>query len=168
MLRIVLFLSLFCPAMVLADGGISSTSPPPAEADEKVVLTVKTSGTVKSYTLSRIEGLGLRQLVTSTFWSSKPIKFSGVLLRDLLEDAGLDDAQQIRVAALDGYHAIIPENDWRQWEVLVATRQDQQPITIREKGPLRIIYPLDLGGAVAESDMRVRWVWAIKSIERAE
>lgn len=168
MLRIILFLSLVCPAIVLAEDGTSSSVSQPLKASEKVILTVKTSDTVKNYTLSRIEALGLRQLVTSTFWSNKPLNFSGVLLSDLLEDAGLGGVQQIRVAALDGYHAIIPENDWRVWEVLVATRQDKKPITIREKGPLRIVYPKDIGGAVAETDMRVRWVWAMKSIERVE
>lgn len=89
-------------------------------------------------------------------------------MRELLRDAGIDDAEQIRVVGLDGYTAFIPRKDWRLWDVIIATRQDLQPIRIREKGPLRIVYPKDIGGEIAESDMRVRWVWAMNSIECVE
>lgn len=135
-------------------------------ASEKVVLTIKTQeNSIATYSHPQIEAIGLKQMVTTTFWPEDYGEFDGVLLRDLLGHAGIEKSSQIKVTALDGYTALIPREDWQKWDVLVATRHEKKMIPIRRKGPLRMIYPKDIGGKMAASDMRIRWIWAIKTIE---
>lgn len=136
-------------------------------ASEGTVLTIKGPKRNIQYTLSQVEKIGLKKLVTSTYWPDDNGEFNGVLLRDLLRDAGIERSSRIKVTALDDYTTIIPREDWQKWDVLVATRHEKKVMSIRQKGPLRMIYPKDIGGEVAASDMRIRWIWAIKTIEPA-
>jgi hypothetical protein len=131
----------------------------------KVILKVSTPSGEKTYTHAQIEAVGLKKMTTSTYWPEDYGEFDGVLLMDLLLDAGIEDAPEVKITALDDYTAHIPQHDWRNWDVLLATRHEQKRMPIRSKGPLRIIYPKDRGGEVGESDMRLRWIWAIQSIE---
>ena len=128
------------------------------------VLTIESTKGSEVYSLPRIESIGLKQLRTSTFWPEDDGVYEGVLLLDLLLDSGMQKCNSIEVSALDDYHVKIPCEDIQKWPVLLATRRDGKPMSIRQKGPTRIIYPKDLGGAVASSDMRSRWIWAIKTI----
>ena len=131
----------------------------------KVVLTIKTPEAVEQFTCEQIEAIGLTQLNTSTFWAEDQGEFSGVLLRDLLGEAEIENALEIKITALDGYTAFIPREDWQKWDVILATRHEEQLISVRRKGPLRIIYPKDIGGKIADSEMRIRWIWAVDLIE---
>ena len=131
----------------------------------KVILRVTTPSGEKKYTLAQLEVLGLKKMSTSTFWPEDYGEFNGVLLKDVLRDAGIEDAPEIKITALDDYTANIPRQDWSDWDVMLATRHEQKVMPVRRKGPLRIIYPKDRGGAIAESNMRLRWIWAIQSIE---
>ena len=134
-------------------------------ANEKVILTIETPSGPVSYSHAQIEKIGLKELETTTYWPEDNGVYDGVLLRDLLSHAGIENSSQIKVTALDDYSALIPQEDWQKWDVLIATRHERKAMSIRRKGPLRVIYPKDIGGEVAASDMRIRWIWAIKTIE---
>lgn len=129
-----------------------------------VMLTIKSSRGVKEYTLAKIESLGLKRLSTSTFWSEDDGVYEGVLLIDLLFHSGMKKCTSIVITALDGYQVAIPCEDFEKWPVLLATRREGKTMSIRKKGPTRIIYPKDIGGDIALSDMRSRWIWAIKTV----
>lgn len=135
----------------------------PLESEE-TILTISSSKGVKEYTLAEIEVLGLKRLHTSTFWPEDNGAYEGVLLQDLLHNVGTEKCTSLLISALDGYQVKIPCEDFEKWPVLLATRQNGKKMSIRQKGPIRIIYPLDIGGDIASSDMRSRWIWAIQSI----
>jgi hypothetical protein len=126
---------------------------------------VKTPDGIKQFNHGQIEAIGLKRLSTTTFWPEDYGEFNGVLLRDVLKKVGIEDALEIKLIGKDGYIALIPREDWIKWDVILATRHEQRTMSIRNKGPLRIIYPKDIGGEIADSDMRIRWIWAIQSIE---
>jgi hypothetical protein len=130
----------------------------------KVILRVKTPSGERTYTHAQLEAIGLKKMNTTTYWPEDSGEFDGVLLKDLLRDAGIEDAVEVRITALDNYMTLIPRRDWRNWDVMLATRYEQKKMSIRNKGPLRIIYPKDRGGKIADSDMRLRWIWAIQTI----
>lgn len=136
----------------------------PSIPNEKIILTISTANGDKQYTVGDIETLGLKQLKTTTFWHEDDGVYEGVLLSSLLADAQIDNSAAVSVTALDGYTAVIPHRDWQEWPVIVATRRDGKPLSVRNKGPTRIIYPKDLGGEIANPEMRIRWVWAISKI----
>lgn len=119
----------------------------------------------RTLSLAELEALGLKRLRTTTFWPGDDGVYEGVLLRDALQAAGMGDVAAIRVIALDGFSQVLPRADWMRWPVLLATRRDGQAMTVRNKGPLRIIYPRDMSPALQDPSYRLRWVWLIRSIE---
>lgn len=165
-MRILLLLVFFLvPELVLAkDVSVEDITLLPVQS-AKVILTIKTPNGNRQFNHGQIEAIGLKRLSTRTFWPEDYGEYDGVLLRDLLTETGIENAPEIKITGLDDYITLIPREDWTKWDVILATRHEQKTMSIRKKGPLRIIYPMDIGGEIADSDMRLRWIWAIKSIE---
>ncbi len=135
----------------------------PIQSDVSILKITSSKG-VKEYTLADIESLGLKRLRTTTFWTEDDGTYEGVLFSDLLPHAGIENCTSIVITALDDYQVSIPCEDFEKWQVLLATRRDGKTMSVRKKGPTRVIYPKDIGGDIALSDMRSRWIWAIKTI----
>lgn len=119
----------------------------------------------RKLSFAEIEALGLHRVHTATFWPGDDGVYEGPLLRDVLQAAGLGEAAAIRVVALDGFSQVLPRADWTRWPVLLATRRDGKAMTVRNKGPFRIIYPRDMNPGLQDPSYRLRWVWLIRSIE---
>ncbi len=99
-----------------------------------------------------------------TPWYDRARKFSGPLLRELLASVG-STGQQLRAVALNDYRVDIPAEDAQRYDVLLATRLDDQPIAVRDKGPLFIIYPFDQHPGLRTPVYYSRCAWQLKAIE---
>ena len=119
----------------------------------------------KAYALPDLEALGLWRVNTSSFWPTDHGPYEGPLLADVLRHVGLADVSAIRVSARDGFSEVIPRADWERWPIILATRCAGHPMAIRDKGPIRIIYPRDMAEEMKEIVYRLRWVWMVSSIE---
>lgn len=109
-------------------------------------------------------GLPRRQLVTATPWYDAPRTFEGPLLRDLLAAVGAT-GRTLRIEALNDYAALVPASDAAAFDVIVADRIDGEPIPVRERGPLFMIYPFDQVPGLHAELYYQRSVWQIRSIE---
>ncbi len=145
-----------------------ATEAPARQVDDKTVLSVVTPAGSRHYTLAELEAAGLKKVTTRTFWPADDGSYQGPLLADVLKLAGLDGAAAVRVSARDGFSQVIPRADWTRWPILLATRRDNQPLSPRNKGPLRIIYPRDQDPVLEDTIYRLRWVWLVNSIEAAD
>ena len=163
-----------CLSVLLASGPVAAFAETPG-APRVVMLTASkatapvltlhgASGSVQ-LSLAELESMGMYEVRTTTFWPEDDGSYAGPLLRDVLQRAGLDKADEIRVHARDGFSQVIPRQDWERWPVMLATRHDGQSMRPRNKGPLRIIYPRDMAPELADSVYRLRWVWLVDSIE---
>ncbi|WP_181707465.1 molybdopterin-dependent oxidoreductase [Chthonobacter rhizosphaerae] len=121
----------------------------------------------KDHTLSLAaleEALPMVQVTTASHYSDEVETFQGVLLRDLVAHLGAEGADGLEVRATDAYVATVPRADWSNWDVVLATRQDGQPILPRKRGPARIVYPLDGNPELNTNDYAARGVWLISRI----
>lgn len=162
---LVLAAMLILPATAGAAGGEPQPVSLPAATAKQAVLTVQGAGVTKRYSVAELEALGTYRVTTTTFWPDDDGSYEGPLLRDVLKHAGLATATSVRVRAHDGFSQVLPREDWERWPVLLATRRDGKPMTPRQKGPLRIIYPRDMAPELADTLYRLRWVWLVESIE---
>jgi len=166
MLVFVLLAILLLPVQTAAGAGpVPVRVDLPLSKDDRAVLVVQTGAGARSFSLAQLEALGLYRVSTSTFWPGDEGVFEGPLLADVLKAAGLDDAAEVRVSALDGFTQQIAREDWTRWPVMLATRKKGQPMTTRNKGPIRIVYPRDMDPQLADARYRLRWVWLVKQIE---
>ncbi len=135
-----------------------------------VVLTIggrvgePNAGALAVFDMTMLERLAQHSFVTRTPWFTQPRKFSGPLLRDVLATAGCDGTT-LRATALNDYEVELPFDDARQHDVLLARLLDDQPMSVRDKGPLFIIYPFDRDPALRNTIYYSRCAWQLTRLD---
>ena len=102
---------LTAPVICAAQESLERVEPPPLAKGE-VVLEIATPSGAQQYNLATLEAIGLYRINTRSEWDQESPTFDGVLLSDLLDDAGLDEAPAVLVTALNDYSQAIPREDW--------------------------------------------------------
>ncbi len=135
-----------------------------------VVLTLSgrvsaqpTSQTVV-FDMDRLQALPQHTFTTQTPWDVQPITFTGPRLRDVLAQLKARGSQ-LRAIALNDYRVKIPVSDADQFDMVVALRMNGQPISVRTKGPLFIVYPFDAQPVLQKKLYYERAIWQLKAIE---
>lgn len=135
-----------------------------------VILTVKGNlshanvGNTAQFDLEMLEKLEGRSGKMRTPWTEGETNFSGPFLRAILKEAGATGTK-LQLKALNDYFAEVPIEDAEKLDTILATRQDGKPMSVREKGPLFMIYPFDKDPALYNERYFSRSVWQIKEIE---
>ena len=137
----------------------------------KVLLTI--SGTLAnpndhdaaSFDLALLQTLPQHSFSTRTPWYAQPRRFSGVLLRDLLASVGAPAGATLKAVALNDYRVDIPTDDLMRHGAMLAYLLDDKPMSVREKGPLVIIYPFDDQPELRTPVHYSRAIWQLRSLE---
>lgn len=137
---------------------------------EEALLTitgdVAASGSDKtwSFDLPALEALPAVTVQTTTIWTEGPQKFDGVSLDVLMEHVGAETGT-IRAVALNDYAVEIPITDAVEDGPIVAYRRDGKEMSVRDKGPLWIIYPYDDNEAYKSEEIYARSIWQLNRLE---
>jgi hypothetical protein len=160
--------SLFGAVMLLtANLGGAASLPAPTD---KPILTVtgKISVTNKDGTAqfdrAMLEAIGETSFSTSTPWYKEPVKFEGVPMAKLLDAVGATGDRIVSVA-LNDYSAEMPMEDARKFGVILALKRDGEYMTVRDKGPIFIVYPFDSNPDLKVQKYYSRSVWQVSRIE---
>ena len=129
---------------------------------DPVILTVggeienTNDGDKARFDYAGLETLPRFTLNTTTPWTEGMQTFEGVLLRDLLSALGAKGST-IQAVALNDYAIEIPVSDGEEADVIVAYLQNGQRMSVRQKGPLWIIYPDSVSSPLATE----RMIWQL-------
>lgn len=142
--------------------------PPP---QQEVILTVRGAlgvashhGTVK-FDLPTLEQIGLVRFTTPTTWTDAPVTFEGILMSRLFELLAVaSHATEAVMTALDDYQVTIPLSDVRRWPVMLALKRDGAYMSVRDKGPLWVVYPRQAFPELNEPRHDPKWIWQLKEI----
>lgn len=135
-----------------------------------VILTVSghiehaNVGDTAQFDLAMLEKLTARTGQMETPWTTGRVTFSGPLLKAVLDAAGAD-GQTLTVKALNDYSADVPIEDARTFDTILATKMNGKPMSVRDKGPLFLIYPFDENPDLYNEKYFSRSVWQIREIE---
>lgn len=168
----VLALTMICLASTPAFSTIAQMLPTP---QGPVVLTI--TGKIKAYNkltdtdqkvaefdIAMLEDIGLHETSTRTPWTEGITKFSGVRLDVLLRYVGAD-TNKLQAFAYDGYHSTLQDLDFEKYPVIVATRRDNKPMSVRNLGPLWIIFPFDDYPELISEKNNANCVWQLRALE---
>lgn len=137
----------------------------------KVVLTVSgalanpNDNGAASFDIALLQTLPQHSFSTKTPWYARPRKFTGVLLGDLLAAVGAPAGATLRAVALNDYRVEIPADDVQRHGVMLAYLLDDQPMAVREKGPLVVIYPFDDKPELRTAVHYSRAIWQLRRLE---
>lgn len=110
-----------------------------------------------------IRALPQRTVTTHTPWHDGAVTFSGPRLGDLLEllkPAG----KTLHITALNDYSVDIPLSDLQRYQPVLAWQLNGQPISVRNKGPLFLIYPFDAYPELHNPLYYGRSIWQVRRI----
>ncbi|MGQ2922471.1 MAG: hypothetical protein ACT6SF_12005 [Hydrogenophaga sp.] len=113
------------------------------------------------FDMAMLEALPQHSFTTRTPWYDRPVKFTGPLLSDLLA-AVKAKGKTINATAINDYTIRIPFDDAQEHGVIVARLLDDQPMAVRDKGPLFVVYPFDSKAALRSSVYYERSIWQLK------
>ena len=108
---------------------------------------------------------GQDELRTTTPFTDGSSTYSGVLASRLLDLLGADGSQLLLTRALNDYAATIPVQEVRDYPVLLALDRDGQPLSVRERGPLWVVYPWSQRPELDDRVHRQRSIWQLTAIE---
>ncbi|WP_374625486.1 oxidoreductase [Devosia sp.] len=141
-------------------------APPQGEVVLTVTGSIDTSNAAEGavFDLAMLEALGMHTTVTVTPWYDGARTFSGPLGADLLKAVGAVGST-LKVTALNDYVTEIPVEDFQRYPVILATRLDGAEMSVRDKGPIFVIYPFDDAPELNNETYYGRSAWQVKSIE---
>lgn len=149
---------------------LSVMAAPLPEPAGPVILDV--SGTISTtngdgvarFDLAMIDALPQRTTVTKSPWYDTVQTFEGPLLADLMAAVGASGSV-LRLVALNDYAVEIPMQDIRDYPVILATRLEGSLMSVRDKGPLFVIYPFDEAPELFNEVYFSRSIWQLRKIE---
>lgn len=149
-------LALFC--MILpAVAGV-------ARADEQVILTVIRADDVVEYTIEDLRSLEEQTFRTETIWSSGLQEFKGVPLKALLDDLGVSQGW-LKARAINDYAVDVPVSDAVENGPIIAYERNGTPMSVRDKGPLWLVYPFDSNPDYRTEVIYSRSIWQLDRLE---
>ena len=147
----------------------AATEPLPLPTGE-VVLTIEGSMARSNangaalFDMAMLKAMPHTEFTTGTVWTEGVSTYTGVLLRDLLESLGAEGSR-IVASAIDGYQAVIPTDELHADGPIVAFLRDGVPMSVRNRGPLWVIYPYDDNPAFRNDTTYARSIWQLTLIE---
>ncbi|MDB6455219.1 molybdopterin-dependent oxidoreductase [Falsirhodobacter sp. 20TX0035] len=107
-----------------------------------------------------LEGLGMAEVTTGTPWFDGVKTFAGPPLAAVLDRVGAK-GRTIKAVALNDYETDIPLSDAKDTGVILAMKMNGDTMTVRDKGPLFVIYPYDSAPRFETQTYYSRSAWQV-------
>jgi hypothetical protein len=149
-----LFLALaLCPAPRVVAGG-PALSVVPAVGGEPI-----------AFTLDDLAAMPQVTIVTHNEFTHGEVAYRGPLMRDVLGQALLSEAEVVRLTAANDYFVDIPTEDFNRFDVILAMEADGEKLSRRDKGPLWLMYPIADHSELSDPRYIHRLIWQVIRIE---
>lgn len=136
----------------------------------EVVLTIsgqiKTTNVDDELQLDReaLKAIGMQIVETTTIWTEGVQVFEGVPLVALMQLLNVEDGRLL-ATAINDYTIEIPVSDAIDGGPMIAVMLNGEQMSIRDKGPLWVIYPYDQSSAYRSEVIYSRSIWQLDRIE---
>lgn len=161
------FLAPLACALFVAVPALADDLPAPTG---EVVLTVTgplgatNQGDVAAFDLDMLKALGEVSFTTTTPWTEGAQSFTGVSLEALLKAVEVTEGT-LSAKAINDYAVEIPVSDAVTDGPIIAYLQNGNPMSVREKGPLWVVYPYDSKDDYQAEVIYTRSIWQLNNIE---
>lgn len=162
-------------ALLGGGGQLLAADPPLPEPKGPVILTVSgkigrgngtdgANGLVARFDRAMLEALAQGEIVTETPWHDGAPRFAGPKAAALIA-AVQASGEVARTIALNDYVVEIPLSDWREDRFILATTLNGAAMSVREKGPIFVIYPYRGVPKESVGILYNRSIWQLSRVE---
>jgi hypothetical protein len=140
-----------------------------ATAQDATLLSVTDANgaELKSYDLAALKALGTASFETTTIWTEGKQRFTGVPLTALFKDIGVTQGE-VNAIAVNDYSVPIPVTDAVEGGPLLAFEVNGAAMSVRDKGPLWIVYPYDSKTDYQSETIYSRSIWQLNRLQLAQ
>ncbi|WP_068116392.1 molybdopterin-dependent oxidoreductase [Tropicimonas marinistellae] len=159
-----------CLAVSSALGAAAEELPEPTG---DVILTVsgdieKTNGDdMARFDLAMLKAMPASTIATTTIWTEGDQEFTGIELHTLLEALGVESGE-ITATAINDYAVTLPVTDAVPGGPIIAYARNGDEMSVRDKGPLWVIYPYDSNADYRTETIFARSIWQLDRMAIAE
>lgn len=151
-----------CPALAGAGPLPEPTGPVVLTVTGAIANTNRDGAAV--FDIAMLDALPGRSAKITTPWYETDQTFSGPLLSAVLDAVG-GTGSALTVRAVNDYSSELPVTDVTGYPVILASRVGGKTLSVREKGPLFVIYPFDLSPELYDETHFGRSVWQVTTID---
>lgn len=149
--------------------GYAAAQDVPAPTDAPILtvsgkIAVTNVGDTLQFDRAAWEVLDATIVETSTIWTDEVRVFEGVSLKNLVELLGVTEGT-ILATAINDYTVEIPITDAVEGGAVIAHLMDGEEMSIRENGPLWVIYPYDSNADYRTEVIYSRSIWQLDRLE---
>ena len=155
-------------AVVMTLGGTAMAKDLPKPTG-RVILTVSgaisvTNGNgVAQFDEAMLKALPATEFTTSTIWTNGKQDFKGVSVKALLDLLGVTSGT-LKATAINDYAIDIPVAEAGAQAPIIAYSDNGKPMSVREKGPLWVVYPYDASSDYRSELVYSRSIWQLDRI----
>lgn len=117
-----------------------------------------------AFDVEMLKALGEVSIETTTPWTNGVQTFTGVPLNRVTEALGVTEGT-LKAVAINDYAVDIPVADAVEGGPIIAYLQNGEPMSVREKGPLWVIYPFDQNETYQSEVTYSRSIWQLVRID---
>lgn len=128
------------------------------------VIGATNQGDAAVFDLDLLKSFGEVTFTTTTPWTEGEQRFTGVPLEALLRAIGVTEGT-LTAKAINEYAVEIPVADAVAGGPIIAYMLNGNPMSVREKGPLWVVYPYDLNEDYQAEVIYSRSIWQLTSID---
>lgn len=170
---------LLIPGSPRADSSVSHTHISPSVLKDgsplptptgSVILTVNGAlngnpGEPIRFDIAGLEQFGLIRYTSKNRWYSNPVTYEGVKGSVFLSRIGVPKGvTRLKLRALNDYVVYIPISDFHSWPVMLALKLDGRYMSVREKGPIWVVYPNHIHPELMAPTHQGKWIWQLAEI----
>ncbi|WP_121066066.1 molybdopterin-dependent oxidoreductase [Chachezhania antarctica] len=126
-------------------------------------ITETNVGDTAQFDRAMMEAMDPVTITTTTIWTDGEQTFTGVPLSTLMAAVGAG-GDVISATAVNDYAVEIPRTDWVDDGPIVAYLNNGEPMSLRDKGPLWMIYPFDSRTEYQSEVIYSRSIWQLDRI----
>jgi hypothetical protein len=154
-------------ACILAASFIVGGTATPSVAEDMLVVSNATDPAQAAVHLSEADLLALPLVTirTKTEFSDGVVEFVGPLARDAVAMMAAGTATSVHLVAANDYSIDIPLSDLTEFDVILALQADGKRLSLRDKGPIWLMYPLDDHQKLQDPVYNNRLIWQVTMIE---
>ena len=130
-------------------------------------ISVTNVGETAQYDLDMLRAMDPQTIETSTIWTEGVQSFTGVPLASLLGSLGVEGGT-IRATAINDYAVEFPFDEISDGAAIVAFENNGEEMSIRDKGPLWIVFPYDSSPFYRTEVVYSRSIWQMDRLEVIE
>jgi hypothetical protein len=155
-------LSRLCSCILLTFFILAGTAPPAAAEDFLVIRNAADPAQAEAR-FSEADLLSLPQVTirTRTEFTDGVTEFVGPLARDAIAFIEAGAAATVHLIAANDYTIDIPLGDFTDYDVILALQANGERLTIRDKGPIWLMYPRDDHTELQDPMYNNRLIWQL-------